>query len=176
MKWKKLNISGENVNPIDQFSGDKIYIDATIFLKYLLGSDDPRVNEKTEDFFQRLADKEFEGIISVLVVDEIVFNYIGALMKIRENLHIADVMRDSPEKIKKYCDDAGEIIDWIASFSKLKVVPVPERTIGTFVDVMRMGLFPRDAIHVATMKELKINDIASYDDDFDLVPDIVRWG
>lgn len=79
------------MKPIEKFSGDRIYIDASIFLCYLLGVDDPSLERKTKGFLERLKEKKFEGIVSPLVVDEIIFNYIGGLIKSREGVNISDV-------------------------------------------------------------------------------------
>lgn len=67
-------------------------------------------------------------------------------------------------------------MSWLRSFSKLRFILISEKVSWTFINEMEYGIFPRDAIHVATMREVGIKEIATYDDDFDRVPNIIRWG
>lgn len=69
------------------------------------------------------------------------------------------------------------VIEGIYSTPNLEVVGVPSLTPLTALEFYRkIRLKPRDAFHIAIMKESKVKEIVSDDEDFDQVDWIMRIG
>ena len=154
--------------------GSSVFIDANIFHLYLRGPKNLR--RDCTSFLERVEKGEVRGSTSVLVLDELAYKLL--LKRIEETYHQnpLDVIEKDPTAISKASNYVGEGLEIILGIEKLDVLSVERehlRELTTFM--MRSSLLPRDALHLSVMSAVGSKDIASTDEDFDRVPEIVRW-
>ncbi|KAF5412716.1 MAG: hypothetical protein C5S43_01435 [Candidatus Methanocomedens sp.] len=92
------------------------------------------------------------------------------------NNHPIKVIRDNPEVVRKYTDKLHKAITIIFSMGNLSVLDTPAELFFSMVEKMQHGLLTRDALYLAVMDQNNIQNIASFDSDFDRVDQIMRWG
>jgi len=119
---------------------------------------------------------QITAYVSVLVLDELYYRLLLALVKEHTGRNPLDVLRDDlPQTISKYCDQISDPL--------LKLIGLPhfvrlgveaDDFEGMLDNAARFALLPRDAFHVAMMQRLGIVAIASDDMDFDRVDGIER--
>ena len=133
---------------------EKVYIDTNIFLNPILY--DTKTNQeasKSKSFLEKIIVNEIIGFTSVLTWDEFV-------RIIRKTLGIQVAI----EKGRKFL-----------IIPNLRIVKVSLITINRAQDLIsNYSIQPRDAIHVACALENKINQIISFDEDFDIIKEIER--
>ena len=133
---------------------EKVYIDTNIFLNPILY--DIKANQeanKSKSFLEEIIANKITGFTSVLTWDEFVWiirKILGTQIAI--------------EKGRKFL-----------IIPNLRIVKVSLLTINRAQDLIsNYKIQPRDAIHVASALENKINKIISFDEDFDIIKEIER--
>ncbi|MBY8985666.1 MAG: type II toxin-antitoxin system VapC family toxin [Candidatus Lokiarchaeota archaeon] len=133
---------------------EKVYVDTNIFLNPILY--DINANQeanKSKSFLEKIIDNKIIGFTSVLTWDEFVWI-------IRKTLGIQLAI----EKGRKFL-----------IIPNLRIVKVSLITINRAQNLIsNYKIQPRDAIHVASALENKINKIISFDEDFDIIKEIER--
>jgi len=127
-----------------------LYIDSNIFI--FAATDKGKLGKSCREIIKLINERKISCAASFLVIDEVMW----VLKK--------NVGRDSSIKITK------------AMLSMpLKWIEVDKSVIINMIDVFEnTNLDPRDAIHIASMKELRLSSILSEDDDFDGLNGIQR--
>lgn len=158
--------------PISQFAGNDLYLDAMIFYMLLRGQ-----NPISESLFQRIENGDIQAHTSVLTFDELAYRMLLALIKDRYKGSPLENLRQNQTKL------IGELYPQLEpQFTKL--YPFPNLSIHgiTAVDLMTMQsnireyhLLPRDALHLAAMQKCHCFQLVSHDGDFDTVPFIQRY-
>ena len=128
-----------------------MFIDANIFIIAALGKNSKA--RKCREFLRKIEKGEQKSFTSVLVLDEV--------------LNSIEVHTGSVEKA----------ISGLKKFLMLPNLKICEVNAGQLADSLQFfkkGLRPRDALHVAAMREHGISTILSYDKDFDSIEGIKR--
>ena len=127
------------------------YLDANFFIFALL--DNTERGEKARKIYREIIDGTYQALTSSLALDEVMW----VLIKNRRS-HLLRIA-----------------VEGIYSTPNLEVVEVSSLIPLTALDIIEeYGLNPRDAFHVAIMKENKIKEIISDDGDFDKIDWISR--
>lgn len=127
----------------------RVYLDANVFIFAQLSSEREGILARL--ILKALEEGKFKGITNVLTVDEVIW------------------------KIKKEVDygSAISVGKAMLDFINLDIVEVTPRTIKeacNFMEKYKIG--PRDAIHLASMKENNVSIIVTEDADFKRVREI----
>lgn len=116
------------------------YVDSNILIYALVDS------TKKGEACRRLLDNE-KLVTCVLSVDEVAY-------------HLR----------KKSIDQALKAVDWLRNTPNLTLAAFLPEDLDAFLEGMRKGLYPRDAIHAACAKKVHAPIIYSEDSDFDKLP------
>ena len=158
--------------PISQFVGNDLYLDAMIFHMLLRGQ-----NPISESLFQRIESGDIQAHTSVLTFDELAYRMLLALIKDRYKGSPLENLRQNQTTL------IGELYPQLEPpFTKLYHFPNLSIHEIAAVDLIAMQgnireyhLLPRDALHLATMQKCRCFQLASHDSDFDTVPFIQRY-
>jgi len=159
---------------VDQVSSGRIYVDVNVFYMYLRS--DPDHVGSIRSLLDHMARGEVAVYTAVLTMDELFYRLLLASVKDAYQRSPLDVVRENPEEAIQACSPR---ID--AALRKL--VRLPHLTLASVLeaDFPRMlgnisayGLLPRDALHLAVMQRLEVDEIATDDVDFDRVPGLER--
>jgi predicted nucleic acid-binding protein len=159
---------------LDEFSGDRIYIEPNILLFDALA--DVRFGRSSLEFLKRGSQGEFELLTSSLTVDEIAF--VALKVKLEEKYKVTKghvhYLKQHPEVVKALAPEIGGVLDNVRRLCT--IVEVHESDIERMQEYMRsFGLLPRDAIHLAVARRMGLTCIASSDKDFDRVNWLSRY-
>jgi len=159
---------------LDEFSGDRIYVEPNILLFDALA--DARFGHSSLDFLKRGSQREFELLTSSLTIDEIAF--VALKVKLEEKYEVSKghvrYLKQHPEVVKALIPEIEEVLDNVRSLCT--IVEVDESDIEQMQEYMKsLGLLPRDAIHLAVVRRLGLTCIASSDKDFDRVSWLSRY-
>jgi len=155
--------------------GERVFIDANIFHLYFRGPEP--IKKQCREFIKRITNREILGYTSVLVLDEFIYKMLLKLIEVdyREN-PIEVLRREKFDVVKKYSELVSSLLGEILSIRNLKILPVTrEDILLASIILCRVGLLPRDAVHLAIMRKNDIRALASIDSDFDVVKEITRY-
>jgi hypothetical protein len=153
--------------------GKTVFIDANIFLTIIFEA--PNAATPSVQFLEHIHNGVIYGATSVIVLNEIVHRLLVA--EVVRGAHISaesavSFLKSHPQ----YIQDASTVwnlIDDIRKIQNLKIYGISENTFALTIEVMRRsGLLSNDALHIACMKENSIDTIATYDRDFERIPQI----
>lgn len=162
------------INNLAEFKNDDIFIDANVFIYFFrLHSG---YSNACQQFFLNLVDGKFKGFTTTFVIEEVA--YILLIRAIADDFsnHPIEVIRENPEVVGKYTDRLHKAINIIFSMDNLTVLDTPAELFYSMIDGMQHGLLTRDALYLAVMDQNHIQNIASFDSDFDRVGYIMRSG
>lgn len=153
-----------------------IFIDANIFLLHAFNA-----NEKAIEFLKKVESQEIKALACSLVLDEVFFkillqessNYIKR-MRIAE---VKKLLKDK-ERREKVMNPVLEYRTYLNSLFALglKIEEVTSKDVLTAVTKsMKYGLLITDAVYLAVMKRKGIEHLASNDEDFEGVSEIILW-
>lgn len=119
-------------------------------------------------FMARLAKSETVSFVSTLALDEIWFSLLQLLIgDDYPDKPFWRVVNDDPSVIVNYIDRLENITNDIYANSQVRVVSVGSRMPLTALTHMRQFHFlPRDAMHLATMRQYELTHIVTTDADF----------
>lgn len=153
---------------LDEFSGDRIYVEPNIFLFAALA--EARFGHSALEFLKHGSQGEFELLTSSLTIDEIAF--VALKVKLEEKYEVTRghvrYLKQHPEVVKALAPEIGEVLDNVRRLCT--IVEVNESDIERMQEYMvSFGLLPRDAIHLAVARRMGLSCIASSDEDYDRV-------
>ena len=129
-----------------------VYLDANLFV--IAEVDIGAKGEEARSIIKTMIDKKFDGLTSVLTVDEVVWN-IRKICNVEISVNVGKNMFE---------------------LQNLKLVDAYSSTVlKSFEFTEKYGLKPMDAIHVATMLENGVKEIVSEDSDFKKVKEIIAY-
>jgi uncharacterized protein len=126
-----------------------MYIDANVFIFAALDNGD--IGKNARELLKKIEDRKLVAAVSPLVFDEVIW----VIQKISGR------------------DDAQKIGLGLLSMP-LSWLDVGYTSIQHSMDAYKVGLDPRDAIHVGIMTDYNLNVIISEDKDFDKIQSIKR--
>ena len=159
---------------LDEFSGDRIYVEPNILLFDALA--DARFGHSSLEFLKRGSQGEFGLLTSSLTIDEIAF--VALKVRLEEKYKITRghvrYLKQHPEVVKALALEIGEVLDNVRRLCT--IIEVGELDIERMEEYMKsFGLLPRDAIHLAVARRMGLTCIASNDADFDRVNWLSRY-
>ncbi|HHT9125795.1 MAG TPA: type II toxin-antitoxin system VapC family toxin [Candidatus Brocadiia bacterium] len=154
----------------DLVDGASIFIDANIFVYHF--SKKSRLNPASSNFLERAERREITGITSTLVVQEVTHRMmIVEAATILPDIKIKELvkyLKAHPNIVKKLVSHQC-IPEKVASFD-LEIISPDIHTIERSQQMKRQfGFLSNDALILQIMKDLKINNLASNDSDFEMV-------
>lgn len=159
---------------------DIIYFDTSFVIETLIKGQ--RYHQQCKDFIKRLSEKQPIIIFSDLLKPEL---WCGAISVCIRNYYKGDVdirqkINERPKLIKHYHNKAVRIqkdfFDLLQRFKNWASVEIKENILNKALSLMKEYSLPSyDAIHIATMEEWDITDIAVFDQHIENIPSIKIW-
>jgi predicted nucleic acid-binding protein len=130
----------------------KKFIDTNIFLRYLT-KDDPSKYDKCREIFKKAVEGKIELATSGIVIAELIWTLLSY-----------------------YKAPKADVIEKISIIVSTENLHIPDKNIITDALVLygRKNIDYIDAFNAVFMKYHNLNEIYSYDEDFDVVEDIKR--
>jgi len=162
---------------LSSFAGDeRIFIDANIFIYNAL--DDPLYAESCSDFLRQVETNKIKGVITPHVIDEVLFKILIAeasrhfekftFLNLKREMKIPSFSSKVYNPVKEYSDYLTEL-----TYGGLEILIVNGETVERSINLgLQYGLLTTDAIHLSTMKQYGIINIATNDSDFERVESI----
>jgi predicted nucleic acid-binding protein len=158
---------------------ERIFIDANIFIYNAL--DDPGYAESCSDFLRRVETNKIKGVITSHVMDEVLFKILIAeasqhiekftLPNLKKEMKSSRFSSKVYKPVKEYSDYLTEL-----TYGGLEILTVDGGLVEKSIDLgLRYGLLTTDAIHLSTMKQYGIINIATNDSDFERVDSITIY-
>jgi len=133
------------------FKPKKIYLDTNAFIYSAI--DETTIGEKSTELISKIKEGKYKAYTATLTIDEFLW-------------------RVKKEVGKEKAIKAVEIFQTLAN---LTLISVDMEVITKAIEIFKTtSLDPRDAIHLAAMKQKNITTIYSTDSDFDKIEDIKR--
>jgi len=156
-------------------SGSRIFIDTNVLLYSI--TEHPKYGVVCDRFLDKVKAGEFNGIISVIVLNELIHKLIIGEIAEKEDLRLPQVIsriKRDPKVLEGL--EAFEVVEEVESNYNLTIVGVTREDFSKARMLMvKYLLLSNDALHLAIMVKEGISDIATYDSDFDKVENIKVW-
>lgn len=160
-------------------SDECIFIDANIFIYNAL--DDPMYADSSSDFLRKVETNKIKAVITTHVMDEVLFKILISEAAQHLEKFTLPILKNEMKKpnfssmvykpVREYSEYITEL-----TFSGLKILIVDAGIIEKSIDFgSRYGLLTTDAIHLSTIKQYGINNIATNDLDFERVESITLY-
>ncbi|CAG0980561.1 hypothetical protein METP3_02055 [Methanosarcinales archaeon] len=165
---------------LSNFTGDeRIFIDANIFIYNAL--DDPIYADSCTDFLRKVETNKIKAVITPHLMDEVLFKILVAeasqhlekftLPNLKKEMKKSSFSSKVYKPVREYSDYLTEL-----TYSGLKILIVDAGVISKSIDFgSRYGLLTTDAIHLSTIMQYGINNIATNDSDFERVDSITLY-
>lgn len=158
---------------------ERIFIDANIFIYNAL--DDPLYAESCTGFLRNVEADKIKGVITPHVMDEVLFKILIAevsqhiekftLSNLKKEMKSSSFSSKAYKPVKEYSDYLTEL-----TYGGLEILAVDRGLVEKSIDLgLRYGLLTTDAIHLSTMKQYGITNIATNDSDFERVKSITIY-
>ena len=160
----------------DMEDGSSVFVDANIFIYHFCKKS--KLNPASSKFLERAETTKIRGVTSTLVVQEATHRMmIVEAATILTDIKAKDLvkyLKAHPDIVKKLVSHQS-IPEKIASFN-LEIIS-PEINIIERSQQMkrRYGFLSNDALSLQIMEDMKINNLASNDSDFDRVDSITLY-
>jgi len=154
--------------------GKAVFVDANVFHFYLRGP--MEVRKECTKFLERIEKGEILGYTSVLVLDELMYKILLRKIEEKHKQNPLVIIGNDVGEIGKNSSHVRDAIEIVLGISGLNVLDVTKEDLQNAPDLMELfSLLPRDAVHLSVMLSHRMSDIASSDNDFDRVKDLIRW-
>lgn len=150
-------------------SGNKILLDANIFIYHFTG-----LSDECSKLLKRCEEGEIKGITTVTVILEALHRLMAVEAVKKGLVSGGDVVR----KLKEKPEVVKELSEYYENMKKIKdigieIYPLTEEVVDESYQIRRQyGLLINDSVLVAFMKEQGIGNIATKDEDFERVEGI----
>lgn len=152
---------------------ESIYLDTNAF--YLFFFEHKEYTKGIKKTLSEIQNGKYRGITNCLTLDELAYVILMRLIERKYKRHPSDVLRESKSAILEFMDSIREVFDVIFSFDNLEIVSSDKHMMGLIPVLMEENLlFPRDCIHLQTMRDKNCRLILSTNTDFDSVSGIER--
>jgi len=161
---------------LDDFDGDKIYVDTNVI--YLLLREDTVYSPVAKRFFEKVKVGTITAYTAVLTLDELLYRLILALIKDNQPGNPIEQLRNNEaELLQQFAPLILPKVKQVTRIPNLRLIGISlddaEKALNTFNTGL---LMPRDCFHYQIMKKVGCNTIASDDLAFERLPDIQRYG
>jgi hypothetical protein len=154
----------------DLEDGSSVFVDANIFIYHF--SKGSKLNPASSKFLERIEEGRIKGFTSVAIIQEITHRMmIVEAASILPEIKVKDIARylkDHPDIVKKLATHEN-IPATIALFNLDVLSPNLETLERSQQMKRRYGFLSNDALTLQIMGDLKINNLASNDSDFERV-------
>lgn len=160
----------------DLEDGSSIFIDANIFIYHF--SKESKLNSASSNFLERAEERNISGFTSTSIVQEVTHRMmIAEAVAILPDVNRKDMvgyLKSHPDIVKKLIIHQS-IPEKITSFN-LEIISPDLHTIERSQQMKRRyGFLSNDALSLQIMEDLKINNFASNDSDFERVSFITLY-
>jgi predicted nucleic acid-binding protein len=155
---------------------DTIFLDANIFLHHAFD-----INPVSVEFLKRIESFNFKVYTSALVLEEIFFKLLmQSASNFLEKVSVQNVkvLLKDDKKRNQILNPLDNYMNYIKLLKESGLVIIDLKgndMITALQKVKAYGLITADAAHLAIMERKGINQIATDDNDFSVVPDITIW-
>jgi predicted nucleic acid-binding protein len=152
-------------------AGTHLVIDANIFIYAFLGH-----SNQCRDLLGRCVTEEVLGITSLDVINEVTHR-----MMLAEALGSGVIKRDSVRDLRGQWREIAKLTEYWAQTSaifglNILVLPLDERRLHRAQTIrVRHGLLTNDSLIVAAMEEFGIHSLATRDNDFDHIAELIVY-
>jgi len=160
---------------LDELSRGSVYVDTNILYMYLRV--DPAHLSAIKAFLSRIIGGQIEAFVSILVLDELFYRLLLARVKETTDRNPLDVLRENQSKaIAAHSDAIAAALRKLTLLPHINLVGVDNTDFNRMLEnIQTFFLLPRDALHVAIVQRLGLNQVASDDGDFDRVKGVERY-
>ncbi len=158
------------MNLSDLESGFSIFIDANIFIYHF--SKESKFNPASSDFLERVESREVYGFTSIPVVQEVthrmmIIEAAAILVEIKPK-DLVKYLKKHPGAVQKLVIHQS-IPAKIRSFNLEIISPDIETLVRSQQIKRKYGFLSNDALSVQILEDLRINNLATNDSDFERV-------
>lgn len=156
-------------------NGSRVFLDTNVLIYAI--SEHPRFGLWSDELLSRIQLKEVQGYVSLIVLNELTHKLIIGEVAQKVGLKPSQVVRYLKEHHEVLAAlDAYEMISEIESNYGLVILGLTLQTMKLARNLMQAHqLLSNDALHLATMQEANIQDIATNDADFETIESITVW-
>ena len=157
----------------DLEDGSSVFVDANIFIYHF--SQKSKFNTDSTNFLERIEKGKITGITSTLVVQEATHRMMileaAAILKDKDLKDLVKHLKAHPDVVRQLVSHHS-VPEKVASFN-LEIVSPDIQIIQRSQGIKgQYGILSNDALSLQIMKDLKINNLASNDSDFERVDSI----
>jgi len=157
----------------DIHSGSKMFIDSNIITYHISGHS--IFGEACRNFLKKVEMGQYECYVNDVVFSEVLLNFMKSelfrLRGIKPQRMVGEIKRE-PSLIELVSFNA---VTKLFENLRVEILPVEYKCKKIVEFISRYSLLPNDAIHVATMKRHRIENIATNDSDFERIEWINVW-
>lgn len=156
------------------FQEGDIYLDTNFLYHFLRPI--PEYRREILAFFQKIAEGRIRAFTCVGTFDELAYRILLALIKDKYGGNPIGLLRKRTRAmLKEFYPKTQGVLLLLESLPNLETLSVTRTELSQMIDELTsVMLLPRDALHLAVMKNHNIHYIASDDRDFDGVEGIER--
>lgn len=156
------------------FQEGDIYLDTNFF--YHLLRPIPKYKPIIQAFFQRIEAGQIRAFTSVSTFDELTYRLLLSAIKDKYGSNPIELLRNqTSDMLKEFYPNLKEVLLMLKSLPNITILSLTEAELSRMIDELTSAmLLPRDALHLAVMKNHEIHYIASDDRDFDKIEGIER--
>ena len=156
------------------FQEGDIYLDTNFLYHFLRPI--PEYRREILAFFQRVEEGKIRSFTCVNTFDELTYRILLAVIKDKYGGNPIESLRKRRRTmLEEFYPRVQEVPLLLKSLPNLEVLPVTKTELSRMVDdLTSVILLPRDALHLAVMKNHGVHYIASDDKDFDDIEGIER--
>ena len=158
----------------DEITSGRAYADANVLYMFMRRQEQHRAIIRP--FMKRVVQGRVELYVSPLTTDELLYRLLLTRIKEVYSKTPQDVVRTNPvEPIRRLSDELVTAVRQMLRLPHIYLVSVEADDIFQMLkNTQQYALMPRDALHLAIMQRLDLQDIVSDDADFDRVPELQR--
>jgi len=159
---------------LDEVSRGPFYVDTNILYMYLRV--DPAYLSTVKLFLNRIVHGEIEAFISIPVLDELFYRLLLARIKETTDRNPLEVLRENQsEAIAAHSEMIDGALRKLVALPHINLVGVETTDLDRMLrNIRAFSILPRDALHIAIVQRLGLNNVASDDIDFDPVKGVER--
>ena len=154
------------------------YVDTNVLYLFLRPPEEPHPHRAwLRDVMAGFAGGSDEAVISPLVLDELAYRLLLALLK-DEGVSdpLGELRRNTAQVLERLAPRTSSLVQTVSSLPGLTIAPVDDvRLVAALRYKERISLLPRDALHVAVAVAEGCEGILSLDEDLARAAEEIPW-